>query len=420
MKNLIKILSIASILLFGSNNQLKAQDMEKETPKISVFPVGNKLPEKFAEYFTGKTYLAPLTQNNDLNCPIFNVTFEPGCRNNWHSHTGGQILIAVGGKGYYQAKGEPARLLLPGDIVEIPANVVHWHGASPDSWFSHLAIETNPQTNDNTWLEKVDDEQYKKATTVTTSKNINLTETAIKNHEELWPGYDSKATMTDPELIEIFDNWAFDEVIAQSNIDTKTRVMMIMGSCIAQGAFIEYKMFVNAALNVGVTPVEIKEVLYQSVAYVGIAKVIDFLYVTNEIVHERGIELPLEGQSTATPENRETKGLELMKVIFGERIADMRKNAPEDQKHIQYNLAANCFGDYYTRKGLGIKIRELLTYSILISMGGTDLQVRGHIQGNLNVGNDRETLIGITTQLLPYIGYPRTLNALNAINEIEK
>ncbi|WP_101310333.1 carboxymuconolactone decarboxylase family protein [Labilibaculum manganireducens] len=251
-------------------------------------------------------------------------------------------------------------------------------------------------------------------------ENINLSDAAVKNHEELWPNYKSKAIQTDPELIAIFDNWAFDEVITQSSIDTKTRVMMIMGSCIALGALTEYKMFVNAALNIGVTPIEIKEIIYQSIAYVGVAKVIDFLYASNTIMLEHGIELPLENQSATTPENREAKGLELMKTTFGERIEEIRYNAPEDQKHIQYNLAANCFGDYYTRKGLDIKIRELLTFSMLISMGGTDSQVRGHIQGNLNVGNNRETLIGITTQLLPYIGYPRTLNALSTINEITK
>ena len=101
--------------------------MKEEIPEISNFPVGDKLPEMYAKYFIGQAYLAPLTKNKDLNCPIANVTFEPGCRNNWHSHTGGQILVVIGGKGYYQAKGEPARLLLPGDVVEIPANVIHWH-----------------------------------------------------------------------------------------------------------------------------------------------------------------------------------------------------------------------------------------------------------------------------------------------------
>ncbi len=393
--------------------------MKTEIPSISNFPVGNPLPEMYSKYFIGRAFLAPLTQNKNLNCPIANVTFEPGCRNNWHSHTGGQILVVVGGKGYYQAKGEFAKKLLPGDVVEIQANVIHWHGAAPESWFSHLAIEANPQFNENTWLEPVSDEQYSEATADNTINELNISESAIKNHEELWPGYDSKAAKTDPELIEIFDNWAFDEVIQKSgHIDTKTRVMMIMGSCIAQGALTEYKMFVNAALNIGVTPVEVKEILYQSVAYVGVAKVIDFLYAANEIFRERDIQLPLEKQSTTTRENRHAKGLELMKATFGDRIAEMRETAPDNQKHIQDYLRGNCFGDYYTRTGLDMKTRELLTFSMLISMGGTESQIKGHIQGNFNVGNNKQTLISITTQLLPYIGYPRTLNAFACLNEV--
>lgn len=397
-----------------------SQEMKEDIPKISEFPLGDRLPESFAEYFSGRAFLSPLTKEPGLNCPIFNVTFEPGCRNNWHSHSGGQILIVVGGIGYYQIKKAPAHILLPGDIVEIPANVIHWHGAAPHSWFSHLSVETNTQTNKNTWLEKVDDELYNRAIAATKEKSIKLSETAVKNHEELWPGHNSQIAKTDPELIEIFDNWAFDEIIAQSNIDTKTRVMMIMGSCIAQGALSEYKMFVKASLNVGITPVQIKEILYQSIAYVGIAKLIDFLYAANDICTERGIDLPLEGQSTTTRDTRYVAGLELMKATFGETILKILEDAPTDQKHIQHNLTANCFGDYYTRNGLDMKTRELLTFSILISMGGTDSQVRGHIQGNLNIGNNREKLIDITTQLLPYIGYPRALNALSAINEIIK
>src|SRR5664280_1518472 len=244
------------------------------------------------------------------------------------------------------------------------------------------------------------------------SKAIRLSEDAIKNHEELWPNYNSQAAETDPEFIEMFDNWAFDEVISYGNLDTKTRVMMIMGSNIACQALTEYKMFVNAGINVGVTPVEIKEILYQSVAYAGIARVIDFIYATNEIFKERGIELPLKKQSTTTPENRHAKGLALMIATFGERIESTRANAPENQKHIQDYLAGNCFGDYYTRNGLDMKTRELLTFSMLISMGGTESQV------NVNTGNNKETLLSVTTQLLPYIGYPRTLNAINCINEV--
>lgn len=142
-------------------------DLVENGPKgmanTSQFPLGDE-NTGYAQYFSGKSWLAPLTQNKALGIPISNVTFEPGCRNNWHSHTGGQILIAVGGKGYYQEKGKPARQLNPGDVVEIAPDVVHWHGAAPDSWFAHLAIACNPQTNKNTWLEPVSDEEYENAT----------------------------------------------------------------------------------------------------------------------------------------------------------------------------------------------------------------------------------------------------------------
>jgi 4-carboxymuconolactone decarboxylase len=249
---------------------------------------------------------------------------------------------------------------------------------------------------------------------------IELSETAIKNHEKLWPNYISKAIQTDPELIEVFDNFAFDELYNHGNLDIKTKVMTILASTIACHALTEYKMFVNAVLNVSVTPVEIKEILYQSVPYVGISKVIDFINATNEIFTSLGIGLPLEGQSTTTKETRYEKGLALQKSIFGDLIDTLYQESPQDQLHIQRYLSANCFGDYLTRTGLDIKTKELLTYSMLISMGGVESQVKGHIQGNLNIGNDREILIAVTTQLIPYIGYPRTLNAIKCINDLTK
>lgn len=110
--------------------------------------------------FQGKVGLPPLTHMSELNVPMSNVTFEPGCRNNWHSHTDGQILVAVGGVGYYQERGKDAIRMVPGDVVEIAPNVEHWHGAAPDEWFSHLAIACNPQINENIWLEPVGDEGY--------------------------------------------------------------------------------------------------------------------------------------------------------------------------------------------------------------------------------------------------------------------
>ena len=174
----------------------------------------------------------------------------------------------------------------------------------------------------------------------------------------------------------------------------------------------------GAALNVGVTTIEIKEILYQSVPYVGMAKAFDFVHATNEVMVSRGIQLPLEGQSTTSPETRYDKGLAIQKAVFGEMIDQMYEQSPQDQLHIQRFLSANCFGDYYTRNGVNISIREMITLSILIALGGVESQIKGHIQGNLNIGNNKDILLDLITQLLPWVGYPRTLNALKYLNEV--
>lgn len=215
-------LIIIAGLLFGGVSTINAQEksMEKETTFQQMFPLGEP-NTAYAQYFIGQSYLAPLTQLRELNVPVSNVTFEPGCRNNWHSHTGGQLLIATAGRGYYQEEGKPARELLPGDVVEIAPDVVHWHGAAPDSWFAHLAIACNPQTNKATWLGPVDDKQYAEAT-AKPAPSVRLSEAARRNHDEWFPGYVSTAKQTDPELIEVFDNFAFGEVLQYGDLDRKT------------------------------------------------------------------------------------------------------------------------------------------------------------------------------------------------------
>ena len=391
MRKLFFIIVTAIGMMQIPMQSINAQNMKKEEvpQNISAFPVG-KANTGFEQYFTGRSWLAPLTGNKDLNVPMSNVTFEPGCRNNWHSHTGGQLLIAVGGVGYYQERGKAARRLLPGDVVE------HWHGAAPDSWFSHLAIGCNPQTNQNTWLERVDDQQYAEATKGNVAIGLQA---------------------TDPELDDIFSNFT-KEVQEYGALDIKTRLMVTLASNIASQAQAEYRITLESALNEGIAPIEIKEILYQSVAYAGMAKVRDFIGITNDILLARGVRLPLEGQSVVSSETRFNKGLELQKSIFGERIEQMHKNAPDNQKHIQRYLSANCFGDYQTRSGLNVKTRELITFSILVSLGGCESQVKSHIQGNANVGNNKDTLLAVVTQLLPFIGYPRTLNAIACLNEV--
>jgi len=193
--------------------------------------------------------------------------------------------------------------------------------------------------------------------------------------------------------------------------------MVQLASLIACQAVSEYRVMLGGALNVGVTPVEIKEIVYQAVPYAGMAKVFDFLHVTNEVLRERGIELPLPGQSTTTPDTRFEKGLAVQKRILGDKVDQLHAQSPRDQLHIQRFLSANCFGDYYTRTGLDLETRELLTFSMLASLGGCEPQLGGHVAANLSVGNDRQVLVSTVTQLLPFIGYPRALNALRMINE---
>jgi 4-carboxymuconolactone decarboxylase len=244
-----------------------------------------------------------------------------------------------------------------------------------------------------------------------------ITERAQRNHELLFPDHHSTLRETDPELVEIFDNWAFDEVLKDETLDVRARVMVQLAALIASQALAEYRVMLGAALNVGVSPVEAKEILYQAVPYVGMGKVFDFLHATNDVLRGRGITLPLPPQSTTNRETRREKGLEVQRRILGDRIDQMYAQSPNDQLHIQEFLTANCFGDHVTRSGLDLKTRELLTFSMLAALGGCEPQLAGHVAANLAVGNDRRVLVSTITHLLPFIGYPRTLNAIRVINE---
>src|SRR6266542_6334791 len=205
-------------------------------------------------------------------------------------------------------------------------------------------------------------------------------ERARKNHDQLFPGHISTLAVTDPELIEIFDNFAFDEVLRHGNLDVRTRLMVQLASMIASQALREYRVMLGAALTVGVTSVEIKEIVYQAVPYLGMAKVFDFIHATNEVLTDRGIELPLEGQSTTTPETREEKGLAVQKQIVGADVVEqLFASASDDEIHFPHLLAANCFGDHFTRTGMDLRTRELLTFPMLVALGGGEPQAKSHV-----------------------------------------
>lgn len=245
-----------------------------------------------------------------------------------------------------------------------------------------------------------------------------ISDAARRNHDELFPGHVSTLAATDPELIDVFDNFAFDEVLTYGDLDTRLRLMTQLAAIVACQAVNEYRAMLGAALTVGVTPVEVKEIVYQAVPYVGLAKVFDFLHATNEVLTDRGVELPLPGQATTSPDTRYEAGLAVQQRIVGEAaVGAMYSAAGEDVVHIQRYLSANCFGDYLTRDGLDIPTRELLTFAMLTALGGCEPQLAGHVAANVHVGNDRALLLAVLTNLLPFIGYPRTLNALHVVNE---
>lgn len=219
---------------------------------------------------------------------------------------------------------------------------------------------------------------------------------------------------TDPEFAERFEHFAFNEVVNEENqqLEPDTRYLAILAVLIGCGSVDAYQEMLSKALENGITPIVVKEIVYQATDYLGYGRMLPFLNVTNEILTERGVKLPLPGQATTTLDNRLEKGIEAQAEIFGEQMKEAWKAG-----HINRWLAENCFGDYYTRKGLNLSERELITFCFLMAQGGCEPQLVAHAKGNMNMGNDKEFLIRVVSQCLPYIGYPRSLNAISCINK---
>ena len=218
---------------------------------------------------------------------------------------------------------------------------------------------------------------------------------------------------TDPEFSERFEHFAFDEVVNEpgQQLDDVTRHTAIIATLLGCQGTEAFKAELPRALDSGVTPVMAKEIIYQAVDYLGIGRVLPFIDIANEILSSRGVKLPLEGQATTTMGNRLEKGAQAQADIFGEHILEALKTG-----HMNRWLASNCFGDFYTRTGLDLKQREMITFCFLAAQGGCEPQLTAHAKGNMNLGNDKEFLVRVVSQCLPYIGYPRSLNAISCIN----
>ena len=253
------------------------------------------------------------------------------------------------------------------------------------------------------------------------SHTAQLTQGAQEFHERMFPGYVSDYLRTDPEYIERFDNFAFDEVLAATPaLDDRARMLCWLATLLGCQGIDEFRGIMNAALNMGVAPEAIQEVVYQGTAYLGMGRVFPFLKAKNEIFEAHGIELPLPDQATTTPDekSRYQGGEEAQVAAIGEHMRGFANRGAADYPHIAQWLVKNCFGDYYTRGGLTMPEREMCTFCYIAAQGGCESQLKSHVAANVQCGNDRAFLIQVASNNLPFIGYPRTLNALAAIEEV--
>lgn len=246
---------------------------------------------------------------------------------------------------------------------------------------------------------------------------MDLTEQAKNYHEKMFPDYQSDFLRTDPEFIERFDNFAFDEVLQDTQLADHPRFLAILAGLIGCQGITEFQRMIPAALNFGVSPIEIKEMVYQAVPYLGIGRVLPFLQATNQAFAKQNIALPLNGQATTTIHDRLCAGEKVQIAIFGTKMQGFAEQGPQASQHINKWLVDNCFGDYYTRKGLSYQQRELITFCFLAAQGGCEAQLIAHATANIQIGNEQTFLLNILSSLIPYIGYPRVLNGLDCLNQ---
>lgn len=331
---LIKLLVMAIITSFSVNTQ----DFQQP------YPIGEAI--KGNPNFIGTAYLYPLSEVKELNVPMFNVTFEPGCRNSWHSHSGGQLLIATAGIGYYQEKGKPARRLFPGDIVEIAPNVEHWHGAAPDSWFAHLAIECNPDNNKVTWLSPVNDDEYLPATTDAVQKYAG----------------------------------------ANKVLSPRQQAIVAIGAYTGRGDLEYLDEALVEGLDAGMTVNEIKEILVQAYAYAGFPRSLRALQTFMALLDKRkaaGINDTIGKEATPVPDMDD-----MTKYALGKKNLAELSGIPADAPASGYAVFApvidkflkeHLFADIFDRDILSWQDRELATVSVITGVGGVEPMAAAHM-----------------------------------------
>lgn len=242
-------------------------------------------------------------------------------------------------------------------------------------------------------------------------------ERAKAKYEKLF-GQPITPSKTDPELMTILQRSIFGEVFYIGDLDDKTRELITLTALVTNQTLPQLTPHTNAALNVGVTPIEIREVVYQCAPFIGYPSVLNALDVINKVFDSRGIKLPLENKATVKEGERLERGREKQAPLYGNAMQQNMKILPgEFAEAIPQMLTESCFGDFYTRAGLDLKTRELMIFCALVTLGGTERQLASHAVGNLKVGNSKETLLATLVQLNPYIGFPRISNAISILKD---
>lgn len=347
------------------------------------YPLGEKLSPN--PNFTGEVWLAPLSEQKELNVPMANVTFEPGCRNSWHSHKAGQLLIATAGIGYYQEKGQPARRLFPGDIVEIAPDVVHWHGAAPDSWFAHIAITTNPQINAAVWLDPVNDEQYSKATSESENRYAE----------------------------------------ANNVLTGREQAIVAIASYTGKGDLEHLKPALTEALEVGMTINEINEVLIHAYAYCGFPRSLRAIQTFMQVVDERkakGMNDPVGREASAIKDNNSSyeRGRDVLAEISGASIDAPKAGYAVFAPTIERFLKEHLFADLFERDLLTYRERELATVSILAGVGGVEPMAYGHMGICLHLGITAEQLSALLNVVEMNLGSTYSEPLREVLNQVTK
>lgn len=253
--------------------------------------------------------------------------------------------------------------------------------------------------------------------TAQTTEKMNRTDVCKQNYRLLFNGEALTGQGTDPEIMDILQKFIFGEVFQTGSLTMKQREMITCITLAAQQALPQLKAHAGAALNVGVTPEELREVVYLTAPFIGFPKMLNALSTVNGVFEERGIKLPLEKQGSVTDASRHETGKAIQDRLYPGGISSTMDGMPGDMgKYVEGFLTDYFFGEIYSRGALDLKTRELLGYCVLVTIGA-ESQLKSHYYGNLNVGNTSETITAAVIQCLPYVGFPAAIKALSIIKQ---